>query len=337
MYMLTILATEMVENVIENQNVNTEGDLIGIGGIIATIVVGIITCFVTWKVAMKTIQQLKIAYSYQIFPILSKSVNAMNLIDLQIKYRDKLLPKACLLTVDIINNGNKAIIAPPIKIKFDENIEIIPGYFEDVPPGYVDLWSMKKEDTNSCSISLNHINPKQIVKARFFLNTFPETELSFECPLPDVQIQKISSINEAKADKRQIALQKSNIIVLIVTVVMFLSIEYWNYHIDLFIYHNNLQNYLISSQVVLYIMTLLVLINVFNISGIKKIDNYLLSHTDYVTGIKIAIPVICVILLFLIISNIITSLFAQYCIAAITAVLIAFWVHIIILQRDNDF
>ena len=32
-------------------------DIIGIGGIIATLLVGIVTCLVTWKLTMKSIKQ----------------------------------------------------------------------------------------------------------------------------------------------------------------------------------------------------------------------------------------------------------------------------------------
>ena len=38
-------------------------DIIGIGGIIATLLVGIVTCLVTWKLTMKSIKQLKISYN----------------------------------------------------------------------------------------------------------------------------------------------------------------------------------------------------------------------------------------------------------------------------------
>lgn len=75
----------------------------------------------------------------------------------------------CLLALEIVNIGNEAINEPPIKIHTDEDIEIIPGYFEDIPAEYEDLWGFDKTNPNSCNIMLKHINPKQIVKTRFFL------------------------------------------------------------------------------------------------------------------------------------------------------------------------
>ena len=113
-------------------------DIIGIGGIIATLLVGIVTCLVTWKLTMKSIKQLKISYNIQVFPILSNSVTKstdINLDDLKIQYKDKELLNPCLLALEIVNIGNEAINEPPIKIRADEDIEIIPGYFEDIPAG----------------------------------------------------------------------------------------------------------------------------------------------------------------------------------------------------------
>lgn len=155
-------------------------NIVGIGGIIVTLLVGIVTCLVTWKLTMKSIKQLKISYNVQIFPILSNSVTKnkdINLADLKIQYKDKELLNPCLLALEIINIGNEAINEPPIKIWTDENIEIIPGYFEDIPAGYEELWSFDKPHSNSCNILLKHINPKQVVKTRFFLDNLPQKKL----------------------------------------------------------------------------------------------------------------------------------------------------------------
>lgn len=328
MYILATVSTEIVESVVENQITNQSGNLIGIGGIVATILVGAITCYMTWKTTMKTIQQLKIAYNIQIFPILSKSVTELNLIDLQIKYKEKQLPNPCLLTLDIVNNGNKAIINPPIKIKLDEDIEIIPGYFEDIPAGYEKLWNMKKENANSCIMLLEHINPKQVVKARFFLDRFPTKELVFECATPDLVVQKISNTIESNVEKKlQVDLPTNNIIILIITVLLFFSIDYWVYNLDSFFYHFGLRDYLQSYEVVLFVMGMLTLTNIFNICGLKSIDSYLLSHLRRARIIKSGIVVICSILLFLIVFNIIHGAFIQVFIAAVIAVLLAFLLH----------
>lgn len=167
-------------------------DIIGIGGIIATLLVGIVTCLVTWKLTMKSIKQLKISYNIQVFPILSNSVTQntdINLDDLKIQYKGKNLLNPCLLALEIVNIGNEAINEPPIKIRTDEDIEIIPGYFEDIPAGYEDLWSFDKTNSNSCNILLKHINPKQAVKTRFFLDNLPQKKIIFECPMQNVQTQ----------------------------------------------------------------------------------------------------------------------------------------------------
>lgn len=115
-------------------------DIIGIGGIIATLVVGIFTCLVTWKLTVRSIKQKKMLYSIHIYPILSNSVTkGLEIKDLEIKYKNKLLRNPCLLTLEVANIGNEAIQFPPIKISNDESIEIIPGDFDDVPKGYSTL------------------------------------------------------------------------------------------------------------------------------------------------------------------------------------------------------
>lgn len=185
------VAVETANSLGENTTL-PQKDFIGLGGIIATIVVGIFTCLVTWKLTMKTIKQLKLTYSIHISPILSNSFTKnkeLSLTDLQIKYKNKMLQNPCLLTLDIINIGNEAINNPPIKVKCNENIEIIPGYFEDVPHGYEKLWTINKHDSAGCTISLEHINPKQIVKARLFLDDFPKDKIIFECPMENIQLQ----------------------------------------------------------------------------------------------------------------------------------------------------
>lgn len=77
-FSLSILATsnststEIATSVAQNANMHQD-NLIGIGGIIATIIVGILTSLVTWELTIRTIKQFKLAYSIQLFPILSNS------------------------------------------------------------------------------------------------------------------------------------------------------------------------------------------------------------------------------------------------------------------------
>ena len=131
---LILLSAQLTINANVAQEVASQAptnDIIGIGGIIATLLVGIVTCLVTWKLTLKSIKQLKISYNIQVFPILSNSVTKsteINLDDLKIQYMDKVLSNPCLLALEIVNSGNDAINDPPIKIRTDENIEIMKAY-----------------------------------------------------------------------------------------------------------------------------------------------------------------------------------------------------------------
>ena len=93
----------------------------------------------------------------------------------------------CLLLVELQNSGNKSILNPPISIKTDT--KIYAGYFQDVPNGYEEFWKMQQKNDNCCNIFLDHINPKQTVKAYFFLDHFSEN-ISIECPMPDLLLEE---------------------------------------------------------------------------------------------------------------------------------------------------
>lgn len=336
----THTATEIATSVAENTNIPQE-NLIGIGGIIATIVVGILTCLVTWKLTMKTIKQLKLAYSVQLFPILSNSFTKnkeLNLTDLQIKYKNKSLQNPCLLTLDIINVGNIAISTPPIKIKSNENIEIIPGYFEDVPHGYEELWTIQKNNSNSCSLVLEHINPKQTVKVRFFLDNFPTEKLIFECPIENIQLQETTNSIDLKSKNstKMNSSQKANITIAIITTILFISLDQWHYLIDEFLWYIGLHRYLPSYNVALFVIFTLILSLLFNVYGIEKIDKFVISNPYKATILKLGIFILCMILLGLIIFNCIIIHFIPQLITAIfVSCLFALLIHFLTLPKNN--
>ena len=333
-------ATEMATSVAENTNI-PQDNLIGIGGIIATIVVGIITCLVTWKLTMKTIKQLKLAYSVQLFPILSNSFTKnkeLTLTDLQIKYKNKLLQNPCLLTLDIINAGNVAINNPPIKIKSNENIEIIPGYFEDVPYGYEELWTIQKNDPNSCTLVLAHINPKQTVRVRFFLDNFPTEKLIFECPMENIQLQEITNSIDSKSKNstRMSSSQKANITIAIITAILFISIDQWLYLVDEFLWYTGIHRYLPSYNVALFVIFTLVLSLLLNVYGIEKIDKFVVSHPRKAIILKLGILILSIILLGLIIFNcIIVHFIPQLITAIVVSCLLALLIHLLTLPKNN--
>jgi hypothetical protein len=114
--------------------------------------------------------------------------------ELKITFKDELLTEPVLLTVDIANTGNTEILCPPIEIEAMDSTYVIPGYFESVPNGYEDLWELERTDADSCAIKLDHINPGQIVKARFLLDEMPKKKPILKCPLPGLEIRKLENV-----------------------------------------------------------------------------------------------------------------------------------------------
>ena len=57
-------------------------------------------------------------------------------------------------------------------------------------PGYFLLWHMEQRDGECCLIKLDHINPGQIVKARFIMDCMPSQLPEFACPMKDLKIRR---------------------------------------------------------------------------------------------------------------------------------------------------
>jgi hypothetical protein len=112
---------------------------------------------------------------------------------LEIKYKDDIIDELVFLELDIINSGNVAIIDPPLRIEGSDSY-VIPAYLEDVPDGYDFHWSIEREDGETSIITADHINPGQIIKARFLLDLMPNNDPVFTCAMPDLAVKRINDI-----------------------------------------------------------------------------------------------------------------------------------------------
>lgn len=167
-------------------------DYLTIGSIAATIVIGILSWFVSAYITKKGLQKKRLSYEIKIHPIISKAFfNKTD--DLKVYFKNELLPDPTLLSIDIMNTGNVAIERPPIEVEAVGATYVIPGYIEDIPLGYEELWTMERTDAEKCSIRLDHINPGQVVKARFFLDENPKELPLFKCPMKNLEIKKINT------------------------------------------------------------------------------------------------------------------------------------------------
>ena len=171
----------------------SQSDVIGLIGAGATILVGVLTWFISAAHARKTMQRKELQYRMRITPLVNKKL-FKEADKLEIKYKEDIIDELVFLEVDIINSGNVAIEKPPIKIESRDATYIIPAYLEDVPDGYNWHWEIEREDGETCLINAEHINPGQIIKARFLMDQMPPEEPMFICPMADLKIKRTSDV-----------------------------------------------------------------------------------------------------------------------------------------------
>ena len=330
---ISIILLSVNSGEVINESVTPTDSIIGIGGIIATIVVGLITCLVTWKLTMRSIEQQKIEYSKEYFNILSNSIQGQkkSLNGLKIKYGEKELENPTLLLFNIENTGNKAISNPPIMIK--SNCKIIPGYFQDITPGYENKWQMNSINENTCQLKLEHINPGQIVKAFFMLEN-DQNDIVFECPMENVNIQEKMKINSQRSHSFVGAnkSQKFTIAFSVLSVAIFLTIDFWYYILSEMIWNFNLSIPpigLLSSVLAFFIITILL-----NVFGVNKLDEFLFRK-KLIFWTELLIPLLSLLLIILIVFDVlIVNFILQIMTALIVVVIMAYFMHLLSLNKN---
>ena len=342
--MRILTLASIVSNAGENTISPQSADIFGIVGILVTLLVGVLTAFVTWKATLRTIKQNRLSYSLQVFPILSNSLankKSIHLEEFQIKYRDKQLQNPCLLTLDIQNTGNYSIKNPKIRIHSHENIGIFPAYLEEVPDGYEELWGFDNESNGA--LLLDHINPKQIVKARFYLDDIPKDRIIFECPMPDLKVDeirydvssKVAHFSTINSPRFWQTYQGANILLMAFTALILFATPYIESTIDTIAWYMNI--YLPDREIISFISATLLLAVIFNLIGLNRIDNYIKANSSHVFYISIGVLVVVSILLTCVITNfLITSNTAQIIVAIICSVLLAVLVHFLIISNTKQ-
>jgi len=165
----------------------TNADYIAIAGVAATLS----SALITWFVMRRQFASKRLSYSYEIEPIV-RSNDPDLARDLKIYYKDEELPAPTLLSVEIANVGLTAIENAEIIVALPGATYLIPGYFVDLPPGYLMLWNIDRTDAEECTIRFRHINPKQVARVRFLMDELPKGEPTICCPMPNVECTKAS-------------------------------------------------------------------------------------------------------------------------------------------------
>ncbi|HLS70207.1 MAG TPA: hypothetical protein VK027_00955 [Chitinophagaceae bacterium] len=164
--------------------------------IIIQIIVAIIIGVVSWVLAVihtkKSISEKKLRYKIESLAMIS---DTFLIDDLKISYKETLLTEPIVVSIHITNSGNVALEQPPIEIRSPGKEELIPLGLASTPAGYEDKWKIKRDNENKdrCYISLDHINPKQIVKAIFLLDKKPKNKSQPKvlCAMKNLELEEV--------------------------------------------------------------------------------------------------------------------------------------------------
>lgn len=162
-------------------------DFFALLGVIATVAIGLLGALVAWRLATRR-DTTTLQYSLSLAPLLppfSKDFQSLRL-----EYQGDELPNPMFLVVDVTNLGRHSVKDVSVLVRAPGTTYVYPGYLEDVPLGYADKWEIARTDAEECTIHLEHLNPGQIVKARFLLDEQPKSEPIVACAMPDVELRR---------------------------------------------------------------------------------------------------------------------------------------------------
>lgn len=162
-------------------------DFFALLGVVATVAIGLLGALVAWRIATRRDTTL-LQYSLSLSPLLPPYTKGFE--SLRIEYQGDELPKPMFLVVDVTSLGRRSVSDVSILVRAPGTTYVYPGYLEDVPAGYEDKWEIARTDAEECTIHLDHLNPGQVVKARFLLDEQPKTEPLVACAMPDVELHR---------------------------------------------------------------------------------------------------------------------------------------------------
>lgn len=118
-------ATESVAETVTNQPTIT-ASFWSATNIVVTILVGLITAVVTWKAARANANERSLSYSLKIYPILNSKFPAKEHAswqNIRITYNNVVLTNPCLVSLEIINTGNKGIRILPFSLVIKKTLK----------------------------------------------------------------------------------------------------------------------------------------------------------------------------------------------------------------------
>ena len=301
--------------------------------VLAMILTAVLSAIVSWKIAKANTNVKNLSYSIRRYPILDCKFQSENarvpLKEIRIMYGDTILPNPCLVIVEIVNSGNRGIENPPILISNTENIEMIPLEVEDVPNGY--FWKIESEDSYSCKISASLLNPKQKLRASFFMNKTPKKPLDFSCAMCDLQCHEVSgNIDKPKRENASFKIPYgaalASIAVLLTLLLQtdsLIRIKKLFSH-EFGVYYDVFDFYILATPILALILSYLVP---------RKLNEILVSNRSVSRVLLIGNIILAIVLLYLILNDILKGYNLQLTIGVITIILFSVSIHIIHLLR----
>lgn len=177
-------------------------DIVGIGGIVATVVVGIASCFVTWIVTKKSQKVMKLSWNAKTSKVLNVGPE-FEKGKIQLLFDGNTINNPYMLQIRIKNMGNASIPLPIIKVRISNGGRIIPTGFINIPYGYEDKWTIKMLNEKEYGIELEYINAKQEITAVFYADG-EVSSVDVSCPMRDVVVQeddRLGETDESRIDR----------------------------------------------------------------------------------------------------------------------------------------
>lgn len=166
------------------------GDKLSLANILIAVLLAILTWIVSWIIFKAQASKKQLSYHMRMTPVITHDFSGGRGV-LEVKYNGEIIDKLVLFEIDIKNTGNSAVENAGIRLSNQGGVYLIPGYFEDVPPGYDDLWEIEREDGEDSLIRLQHINPGQVAKVRFVMDNLPRTFPTISCPMAGLELKKV--------------------------------------------------------------------------------------------------------------------------------------------------
>ena len=151
--------------------------------------------------------------------------------------------------------------------------------------------------------------------------------------MQNVQIQEVAYNKTNAANKITVSF-KSNIILVIITALLFITMQHWGYFISEFIWLTGI--HLRTDETIAFIMSLFLLTIIVNTYGIPIVDKYIKSHPRQAILIKLTMAIVSIILLILIVFDyIIVNHISQIITAVIVVILLSLIIHFSFISKST--